>query len=99
MSCIFGAGAILLAAVFGTLASKFYDGGKVAANTIGEINAQIALLRNETETHQENMMVHHIILQEEIIRNKSELFESINDLDKMLKKILCKMIDYSYCET
>jgi hypothetical protein len=56
LTCIVCASAILLAAVFGTLATKLYDTGKVAANTIDEIYAVIALLRNETETRLDHML-------------------------------------------
>ena len=56
LTCIVCASAILLATIFGTLASKLYDSGKVAANTIDEIYAEIALLRNETETNNNDIL-------------------------------------------
>ena len=77
LSCIVCASAILLAAVFGTLATKFYGDGKVAANTIDEIYAEIALLRNETETNNN-----------EIVRCLRDIDYYVRPIPAMAKELL-----------
>ena len=80
LSCIVCLGAILLAAVFGTLATKLYDSGVVASNTIDEIYTEIALLRNETEIRLESIM-------KVMITNNTEIYECLNDITTALRPI------------